>query len=803
MSITPSVDFLKYLEGVTGGDIANLDADPPLQYDSVHGILSIDSAAQGSSGVVSSFQQSFSGEKTFVDPVRISSSENAINATSGALIIQGGLNIRKDTLIEGSLDITGQMKSVNLFSTSYTEQATDTQTGALQIAGGGSFGKDVYAANMYANKFFGNFQGSTYVVLSTENSTSINTGSLKTAGGIALEKDLHVGGSINIDSITSQNIYMNNTNNSKFVDISSTNGELTIYSSEISPLHTINGKISIKDTTNSNDLSSGSMIVDGGIGCAKNINIGANCRIYSTTDADTNTYTAYAMKVDGGLIAGSAIAGIHGFNLMGGTNVMRTYDPDNPRQNLSLQYLSAAKAANFRVDANGNLNISTFPTTASVIITNTVESNDTSNGSIITSGGIGIAKNVNIGGNLRIYSTVESIDTSTGSVIISGGLGIAKDTHSSGAIHVLNTTQSTTTSQGAIICDGGIGVNGRITTNGLISTNLMISSPTQPQMEIRYGANLGVKLSVDGGGDCTWDCAGNDWFFHNTDAIHVTNTVDSTDTQSGSLRIYGGQGIAKNLYIGGLLYIENGNTSQIRIKNTGSSGPAGFGQIYMDTSSNCVIDSVAGINLKTITAANVTIPNTTDSTNTQSGALVVSGGMGVAKTLTAGTVKYNSKINEFNLLGNTRIAANAPSLSLIGNFYLFNWTPGTSNLVLTTSMDIPHDYLFGTDIIVHTHYFCATTTAGNVRWQIIYDIGIAGGSYNTTGVTLPAVDIPNVASSNGHIYAEIGTIPGSTITVDGAVINITIWRLGAVDSYNGNVYTTSFGCHYQTNRLGS
>ena len=82
----------------------------------------------------------------------------------------------------------------------------------------------------------------------------------------------------------------------------------------------------------------------------------------------------------------------------------------------------------------------------------------------------------------------------------------------------------------------------------------------------------------------------------------VSNTTDASSTTTGALIVSGGAGIAKNVFIGGNLDVVGyiGFSSQI---------------------------SISGI---------TTISNTTDSTSTTTGALVVSGGVGIAKNLVVG-----------------------------------------------------------------------------------------------------------------------------------------------------------------------
>jgi hypothetical protein len=69
-----------------------------------------------------------------------------------------------------------------------------------------------------------------------------------------------------------------------------------------------------------------------------------------------------------------------------------------------------------------------------VTISNTTDSSNVATGSIITAGGVGIAKNAYVGANLRVLGTTEATSTTTGSTVLSGGLGVAKNVHVGGEL---------------------------------------------------------------------------------------------------------------------------------------------------------------------------------------------------------------------------------------------------------------------------------------------------------------------------------------------------------------------------------
>jgi hypothetical protein len=78
-------------------------------------------------------------------------------------------------------------------------------------------------------------------------------------------------------------------------------------------------------------------------------------------------------------------------------------------------------------------------TTNNIRANGTTESTSTSTGALVTSGGLGVAKNIVAGGNVTINGTTESTSTSTGALVTSGGLGVAKNIVAGGNVTINGT----------------------------------------------------------------------------------------------------------------------------------------------------------------------------------------------------------------------------------------------------------------------------------------------------------------------------------------------------------------------------
>lgn len=77
--------------------------------------------------------------------------------------------------------------------------------------------------------------------------------------------------------------------------------------------------------------------------------------------------------------------------------------------------------------------------------------------------GIGISADY-----IETYGLLQSFNTSTGSVVARGGLGVSKDAHFGGFLHILNTTNASSGTTAALVVDGGIGVSRDVFIGGAV-----------------------------------------------------------------------------------------------------------------------------------------------------------------------------------------------------------------------------------------------------------------------------------------------------------------------------------------------
>ena len=408
---------------------------------------------------------------------------------------------------------------------------------------------------------------------------------------------------------------------------------------------------------------------------------------------------------------------------------------------------------------------------------------------------------------IRITNTTESTSTSVGTLVISGGTGIMKNLYIGGNEYITSTTASTSTSTGSLLVTGGAGIGGNL--------------------------NVGGSFSVAGTLSYT--------------TLSLSGTTDSTSVTNGTLVVAGGVGVAKQLCIGGDIYtngsmtINNPNgiyingsatsfTSALQITNTSGSYPAY--QMIEGGSANAtsgvgpgvlgIYDSATGMAGFAIKASTAQILDnyTTQSTSTSTGALLVSGGVGVAKRLVVGDT-VSTQILEIGNASTNGIKINTTSTGvsafgwkdLIGEISIKSgggnpvWTLLTTNVgaygfVANNACDlmfhIPHDYAAGTDMYLHVHWTHNNTAiSGFIRWNayVIYAKGFNQQAFNTSEIVIPiGQDTTNIKSipqyqhmvtesqlsaANGLISSAVNvSISASSTTLTSASSLFSQWEVG-------------------------
>ena len=132
-------------------------------------------------------------------------------------------------------------------------------------------------------------------------------------------------------------------------------------------------------------------------------------------------------------------------------------------------------------------------------------------------------------------------------------------------------------------------------------------------------------------------------------ALSVTDTTASTSTTTGALKVSGGVGIAKSLFVGEgvsiagtITYNDVTNIDSVgivtaggglRIGTGGTVGPVSTGIVTYFGNVSGTVDASGHSTFTTIKTSGITtVSATTDSGSTTTGSLIISGGVGIAKS---------------------------------------------------------------------------------------------------------------------------------------------------------------------------
>jgi hypothetical protein len=341
---------------------------------------------------------------------------------------------------------------------------------------------------------------------------------------------------------------------------------------------------------------------------------------------------------------------------------------------------------------------SVFGNGATVKFNNVQDANDYNFASVVLSGGLGVAKsilsnknitsngniisngNITCSGILNISNTTDSTGPTSGCALFNGGVGVGQDLNTygnigcNGILNITNTTNSTNYSEGCAVFNGGVGISGNLNTNSNISANgdinntgsinssglIRFTNPLKGTFDYTNGA-LAVSGDIGCGGDI--NVKGNMNIYNGllqassggilSGNVQISNSTTKNFTIINSNTSFDS---GSPITTAGTIKITNGTTCTST--NTGAlsvSGGVGVnGQIFTNginvTSSNVMLD----LNGNLTSTGLIGFTNTTSSTNYLSGAIIISGGVGIA-----GNLNTNGILSTGNTDGSTGAGSGA------------------------------------------------------------------------------------------------------------------------------------------------
>lgn len=729
----------------------------------------------------------------------------------------------------------------------------------------------------FSSGTYGIFKAASIALTSSTQATSTNTGALRIAGGIGAAGNLFLGGAgqtASSSTVNAQTIVVDaggigvngasyfqdwakfNTGVSSVVAVI-TGGTGSADSSSVTPAQglqvstggmAITGDSYIKgalqltgivtgtNVTNATSTATGALQIQGGAGIARDLYVGGT--IFGNLTGTVTTATNLA-KGQQGAIPIQSDAGATTFIPIGPSGYVLTSNGSTATWNTvsSLAAGTATNALNIAITGTNaatpfffgivqsinptgyyapvfsTATMSLVPQTGVLSLGGTVDSTTSTAGTLVVSGGVGIAKAVVIGSTLTNYgptiilNTTAATNTTSGALQVSGGAGIGGDLY---ATRIFDAGQRVQTSITPVAGNAGIVVavstSGAATTltianHGVVSltgsTYLGVSASTGTITLTNNGvqtltAGTDTAVSASTGTVTVWNTStlqtitNRGWT--TTNAINITNTIASAGTNTGALTVAGGAGLGGNLNVGGTLSrTGNWSANAWGTNGVGITAPAAtfndltsngavanaaihsFGQPTITASGGTIsaitdaatvyianaptngtgVTSITNAWALQVAAGNVRISANTANNSTNNGALVVTGGVGVGGNLTVGGY----------VQAGTAATGSAVNGFQSNNLLISSYTSSAVSTTATVNLDV-----------------WSTSTYRSARYSIqLVDTGFTPNRIHFTEMVLIHDGNASVYKSEYGVITNVGELGtfDANVTISGVQLTFT------------------------------
>ena len=195
---------------------------------------------------------------------------------------------------------------------------------------------------------------------------------------------------------------------------------------------------------------------------------------------------------------------------------------------------------------------------------------------------------------------------------------------------------------------------------------------------LTFGTSKDTKIKYDEVTDDRLEVTGADWNFANGVAISLSDVTESTSTTTGAFTVTGGVGIGARLNVvgnvdfDGDLNVDGGDLT---------TNQTTFNLLTTNATTVNAFDTATSVNIgNTSNTSVVTVRSTKNTVSTSTGALVVSGGVGIASDLRVGgdlyidgeiTVTSSTNIDaDLTVEGSTNLGnSSTDQVTIVGNVY--------------------------------------------------------------------------------------------------------------------------------------
>lgn len=407
----------------------------------------------------------------------ITSVTAAISTDTGALVVYGGIGIGDSLHVENSANVGGRLTAEEVYATSAGTQLAPNigldSTGTIGIYRIGDHGlaltvDPAEASYVKLEPTTGTTVNSKLLVTSSEASNSVLSGAIVTYGGLGVGGNAYIGGNVDITggNITTDQTTFNVVNNVA-TTVNAFGAATAITLGAITGYTDIRNQVRVTSVTGSASTDTGAIIVYGGAGIAENLFVGGDVNVTGgdiTTDQPTfNLINDFATTIN---FAGSATSLIVGAE--GGSTVLKTLTTvtditDTTGWGSGALQVRGGVGIKESLWVNSNLNVEGKTELRNLY------------SELTTSTALNVTGNATVNGTLSVLDTQNANATNNGAIRVSGGIGVVKDMYVGGAVTAGATGAATT----------GTSVPGFFTNNTLIAsyTSNVISGITKVDLD--------------------------------------------------------------------------------------------------------------------------------------------------------------------------------------------------------------------------------------------------------------------------------------------------------------------------------
>jgi len=668
-----------------------------------------------------------------------------------------------------------------------------TGTGTLQFNSNAVFNKQVTFANTFS---FVDILATGVIRFTTTTDSSIwNDGAVVINGSLGVGKTVNLNGPLNVYSSTNFYTDVSISPAGYNVNISPTlSGKVTIRPNtlgnmdnmtigSITPQDAYFKRITVSSTLTSTSPTTGSVVIIGGVGIGKDVYVGGSVHGATVFDAEKRVVSEVDISLGKGLafigtptVLGPTVnygltnTGVTSITAGTGTYIDRsTGDVTIWTSGFTLQEVTNA----------GN------STTNQVLFFNTSSATSITSASVTIAGGLGIAKNLIVGGSIvstdinstgifnsiRITSSATNTTTfASNALYSSGGIAMATDLMVGQNAYIYGnlTVFGTLTQTVSTIADIGRKIVALSTSAGpaILSaqSGITVGPVASPFIKFLYDGISSWKttgnIAPDQNNSVTLGTSALQWA--NVYAIKetISGTATSVSTTTGALVVTGGVGVGGSLYASQLydtgnrvltdittiagsgLAIENvrvGTSATITFTNTGvTSITAGTGT-YIDRSTGDVTIWAPTNDFQGVTNAGHTTTNQINITNltpatTTTGALRVDGGVSIGNNLYVGDAFSN----------NSQVV----TIASLKNYGVASIRAGTDTAVSTATGDI---------LIWNTSTLQSITNRGSTTTNKINITSTSSSALSVSGGTV----LTNLNVNGNSVFLGTSTFVGA------------------------------------------